>query len=108
MIQAKIAFDPDVEPRRSETRIQLESAPPVRILAEGWADARLVNISSRGFMAEAGSGMIPGSRVLLLLPGVGRVNAQVIWVRGPRLGGSFTEPVDPLRVLQAVGEEAVR
>lgn len=105
MINAKIAFDPQTELRRGEQRIELEADVSFHVLGDSWQDARLVNISSRGFMAEAGVGVTPGTRVWLLLPGAGRVNAQVIWVRGTRLGGSFIEPIDPLRVLQAVGEE---
>ena len=105
MIHAKIAFAPETDPR-AEERVPVAAEVTLGNASAQWEDARLVNISSRGFMAESPTGVFPGSRVWLLLPGVGRVNAQVIWVRGDRLGGSFTDPVDPLRVLQAVGEQS--
>ncbi len=107
MIHAKIAYDPEVE-QRAEFRLAVPTDVSLRVDGAQWDDARLVNISSRGFMAEARGGVLPGSKVWLPLPGVGRINAQVIWVRGERLGGAFAEPIDPLRVLQAVGEEAGR
>jgi hypothetical protein len=107
MIHAKIAYDPEVE-QRGEFRLTVPTDVSLRVDGAQWEDARLVNISSRGFMAEAAAGVSPGSSIWLLLPGVGRVNAQVIWVRGERLGGAFADAIDPLRVLQAVGEEAGR
>ncbi len=67
-------------------------------------DARLVNISSRGFMAETKAIIEAGSRIWLTLPGPGRVNALVVWTRGGRIGGEFAQPIDPLTVFQAIGQ----
>jgi hypothetical protein len=48
----------------------------------------------------------PGARVWLCLPALPRVNALVIWARGGRVGGEFAVPIDPLLVLQAIGQSA--
>ena len=103
-INSRIAPDVSAEPRRRDTRVDIAADLPIRALGRTWADARLVNLSSRGFMAQTAAQFEPGSRVWLTLPGTGRVNALVVWTRGDRLGGEFAEPVDPLAVFQAAGE----
>lgn len=103
MIQAKIAHDQDAEARRREPRVELNAAVPLRELGHPAVDARLVNISSHGFMAETDALIEPGSRVWLTLPGLARANARVVWARSGRIGGEFTEPVDPLEIFQAIG-----
>ena len=104
MIHAKIAADLDSEPRRREPRVELSAEVPLRELGATAVDARLINISSHGFMAETRDEIASGSRVWLTLPGVTRVNALVVWSQGGRIGGEFAEPIDPLKVFQALGE----
>lgn len=103
VINAKIAADPNGDARRREPRIELAAAVPLRELGHPAVDARLLNISSHGFMAETDALIEPGSRVWLTLPGLSRANALVLWARNGRIGGEFAEPVDPLEVFQAVG-----
>jgi hypothetical protein len=55
-------------------------------------------------MAESNARIVAGSRVWLTLPGMPRVNALVIWAKNGRLGGEFADPIDPLQVLQAIGQ----
>jgi hypothetical protein len=88
---------------RREPRACLSAPIPLRELGQGAAQAQLVNLSSHGFMAETEALISPGARVWLTLPGQQRVNALVVWARNGRVGGEFAEPVDPLRVLEAVG-----
>ena len=107
MINAKIAADPAEDVRRRELRIEVAAAVPLRELGQPAVDARLVNISSHGFMAETDARIEPGSRVWLTIPGLHRANALVVWARNGRIGGQFAEPVDPLEVLQAIGRVAV-
>jgi hypothetical protein len=104
VIHAQITIDKAAEPRRREPRIPLEAPIPLRQLGQTAVQARLVNISSRGFMAETEALIEAGSRIWVALPGTGRVNALVIWARSGRIGGEFAHPVDPLSVLQALGE----
>ncbi len=104
MIHAKITIDTSVEPRRREPRTPVVAEIPLRQLGQTAVEARLVNISSRGFMAETQALIESGSRIWLTLPGPGRVNALVVWARNGRIGGEFAQPIDPLSVFQALGE----
>ena len=106
MITAKIAPDLDTDPRRRERRLEVSAEVPLRELGATSVDARLVNISSNGFMAETNADIEAGSRVWLTLPGLKRVNALVVWTNNGRLGGQFAEPIDPLKVFQALGKQA--
>lgn len=105
MIHATIApaCDPAAEPRRRDARIEASAEVSLRPLGTTAVDARLVNISSLGFMAETDAAIAPGSRVWLCLPGIPRANALVVWAKDGRLGGEFAEPIDPFDVLQAIG-----
>ena len=104
MIQAKIAIDESHEHRRREPREAVAAEVPMRQLGDSAVDARLVNISSRGFMAETNAEIGAGSRIWLTLPGPGRVNALVVWARSGRIGGEFSAPIDPLSVFEALGQ----
>jgi hypothetical protein len=92
--------------RRREVRVEAGAGVSLRPLGTTAVDARLLNISSLGFMAATDAQIEPGSRVWLTLPGVERVNALVVWARSGRLGGEFAAPIDPLQVLQAIGSQA--
>jgi PilZ domain-containing protein len=106
MIEQRIVADPGVEGRRSELRIGVHATISLRELGATATRARLVNISSKGFMAEVDDLIGDGSRIWLTIPGMDRINALVIWSRGCRIGGTFSAPVDPLAILQAIGREA--
>ena len=102
VIHAKIALEAEVDPRREE-RASISAEVALRQLGQNAVEGRLINISSRGFMAETEALIEPGSRVWLTLPGAGRVNGLVLWTKNGRVGGEFAEPVDPLAVIQALG-----
>jgi hypothetical protein len=106
MIHATIApaLDGKVEPRRRDKRVEAPADVSLRPLGTTAVDAHLLNISSLGFMAASAADVRPGSRVWLTLPGMPRVNALVVWARNGRLGGEFAAPIDPLKVLQAIGK----
>jgi hypothetical protein len=104
VIHARIAVETEIEPRRREPRIDVAAEVPLRQLGHTAVDARLVNLSSHGFMAETYALIAPGSRIWLTLPGISRVNALVLWSKSGRIGGEFAEPIDPLTVFQALGE----
>ena len=105
MMNVSISADTGAESRR-EPRLPVEAEVGMRELGQAAVDAKLVNLSSRGFMAETTALISPGARVWLTLPGPTRVNALVVWARNGRIGGEFAEVVDPLQVLQAVGKAA--
>jgi hypothetical protein len=104
VIHARIAIEAEVDPRRREERARLCAAVALRQLGRHSVEGRLINISSRGFMAETEALIEPGSRVWLTLPGAGRINGLVLWTKNGRVGGELAEPIDPLAIIQAAGE----
>ncbi len=61
-------------------------ALPARLrLGESWADACILNISSRGLLIQANRGAEPGS-LIELRRGEHAILARVIWRQGPRAG----------------------
>ena len=93
MIKARIAEAPDPSDRRLSPRVPVEIEGTVRELGASGVDARILNISERGFIAESEGRFEVGSRVWLMLPGRERANAVVKWIAGDRLGAEFAEPV---------------
>ena len=65
----------------------------MRELGANGIEARVLNISENGFMAEADGQFEVGSRVWLMLPGRERANAVVKWIAGDKLGAEFAEPI---------------
>ena len=93
MIKARIAEAPDPSDRRRAPRVSVELDVKMRELGENGVEARVLNISSSGFMAESDGRFDIGSRIWLLLPGRERASAVVKWTAGDRLGAEFAEPV---------------
>lgn len=92
MIKARIAED-DPSDRRQGPRYKVEVEGKVRELGSEGSEARILNISEKGFMAESASEFEVGSRVWLILPGRDRASAIVRWTAGNRLGAEFAEPI---------------
>lgn len=99
MIRARIGDTPDPSERRRETRLPVELEARVRELGANGVEARVLNISESGFMAETDGAFEVGSRVWLMLPGRDRANAVVKWVAGDKIGAEFSEPL-PLEDLR--------
>ena len=93
MIKARIGETPDPAERRRVSRFPVELDARVRELGSEGVEARVLNISESGFMAETDGSFEVGSRVWLMLAGRSRVNAVVKWVAGDRIGAEFTSPV---------------
>lgn len=91
-IKARIAEDRSDERRRVE-RLPVDLDAKMRELGASGIEAKVINISERGFMAVADARFEVGSRVWLMLPGRERANAVVKWIAGDKLGAEFTEPV---------------
>jgi hypothetical protein len=89
VIDVSIAADLGTEHRRREPRVPIEAEVGLRELGHEAVDAKLINLSSRGFMAETIALISPGARVWLTLPGLPRTNALVVWARNGRVGGEF-------------------
>ena len=93
MIKARIADAGDPSDRRRSSRQTVELEARMRELGETGIDARIINISESGFMAESDGSFEVGSRVWLMLPGRERANAVVKWTAGGKLGAEFAEPI---------------
>lgn len=91
MIKARIAEDQ--RERRQFSRLPVDLEARVRELGASGIEAKVLNISERGFMAEADARFEVGSRIWLMLPGRGRANAVVKWTAGDKLGAEFAEPI---------------
>ena len=65
----------------------------MRELGANGIDARVLNLSERGFMAQTEGHFEVGSRVWLMLPGRERANAVVKWTAGDKIGAEFAEPL---------------
>lgn len=92
MIRARIA-EAESDERRVASRIPVEIDARVRELGDSGTEARILNISETGFMAESAGQFEVGARVWLILPGRERANAVVKWIAGDRIGAEFAEPL---------------
>jgi hypothetical protein len=92
MIKARIA-EADPTDRRREPRYPIDVEGKVRELGAEGSEARILNISEKGFMAESAGEFEVGSRVWLMLPGRDRASAIVRWTAGNRLGAEFAETI---------------
>ena len=93
MIKARIGETPDPADRRRHARTPVELDARVRELGTEGVEARVLNISEHGFMAETEGQFEVGARIWLMLPGRERANAVVKWVNGDRMGAEFASPV---------------
>ena len=90
-IKARIAEDPS--DRRRFARLPVELEAKMRELGASGIEAKVLNISERGFMAACEGRFEVGSRVWLMLPGRDRANAVVKWTAGDKIGAEFAEPI---------------
>lgn len=93
MIKARIASAEDGADRRRSERVPVEMEAHLRELGLEGSDARILNLSELGFMAESTAEFEVGARIWLLVPGRERASAVVRWVDGDRIGAEFAEPV---------------
>jgi PilZ domain len=90
MIKARIGETPASSERRRASRFPVELEARVRELGANGVEARVLNISESGFMAETEGAFEVGSRIWLMLPDRERANAVVKWIAGDRIGAEFT------------------
>src|SRR4051794_29975413 len=88
-IKARIAEDPT--DRRRLARVSVDLDVKMRELGANGIEAKVLNISERGFMAATDARFEVGSRVWLMLPGRERANAVGKWTAGDKIGAEFAE-----------------
>ncbi|MEO8618462.1 MAG: PilZ domain-containing protein [Sphingomicrobium sp.] len=91
MIKAHLVKADDDSDRRRAPRVDVKIDARVRELGTEGAEARILNLSDTGFMAESTAAFDVGARIWLLLPGRERAAAIVRWTAGNRLGAEFAE-----------------
>lgn len=91
-MKANAATDPLFKERRS-TRSHVSSKAKLR--QQDWCNVEVTirDVSTLGFMAECSAPVEIGSYVMLDLPGLGAVRAQVRWQLAGRMGGMFLDPI---------------
>jgi hypothetical protein len=92
-IKARIGEHSDPGDRRRFARQPVDLEARVRELGATGIEARILNISESGFMAQSEGRFEVGSRVWLMLPGRDRANALVKWTAGDKIGAEFAEPI---------------
>ena len=92
-IKARISEMDDPSDRRRSARVAVEIDAKMRELGNEGCEARLINISETGFMAQSSGEFDVGTRIWLMLPGRERANALVRWVAGDKIGAEFAEPI---------------
>jgi hypothetical protein len=92
-IKARIEDARSEEERRKSARFPVDLDARVRELGDEGAEAKVLNISEKGFMAETQTDFEVGSRIWLILPGRDRANAVVRWIAGNKIGAEFAEPL---------------
>jgi hypothetical protein len=92
-IDARIAEDRSPEDRRTTMRAPVDLDAHVRELGSTGTEARVLNISAEGFMAQTTAEYEVGARVWLILPGRERASAVVRWTAAGKIGAQFAEPL---------------
>jgi len=92
-VTIKARIDEDQSDRRRSSRLPVELEAKMRELGASGVEAKVVNISERGFMAVSDARFEVGSRVWLMLPGRERANAVIKWTAGDKIGAEFADPI---------------
>jgi hypothetical protein len=80
----------EINPRAARTGVSFDVL--VRC-AEGEVEARVVNLSAKGFRLRSTWALEPGWEITLEVAKLPPAKALVRWVAGLEAGGVFTEPV---------------
>lgn len=102
-IDAHIAKDASATERRGMPRAAVDLEAHVREMGTTGTEARVLNISSDGFMAETSTEHEVGARIWLILPGRERASAIVRWTAAGKLGAQFAEPLSDEALAQIGG-----
>jgi len=93
--KAQLAILPPTEGRSAVRRI-VNLAAHLRDPGATLVDAEVRDLSTDGFMAEAGLALEPGAIVWLKLPGLEPQSSRVAWAEDGKIGCQFSTPLHPL------------
>ena len=93
---------------RKVDRDEVDFTAPLRRLKGRPMDARIVNLSTHGFMIRIDGEFDQGEQILVDLPVVGETMAKVAWALGGRIGGQFVIPIQPGRYTELLVAAAAR
>lgn len=74
---------------RRSTRHPVDFSVIAEHLQHGDVTMHISNISAHGFMVDGIEGVSRGDRMIIRLPGVGRIEAYCIWITEDRAGFQF-------------------
>lgn len=94
-VEIRATISADDSDRRAAPRRPVEVEARLRELGTTGTEARVLNISETGFMAETDGDFEVGARVWLMVPGRDRANAVVRWCAAGKIGAEFAEPLSP-------------
>lgn len=80
--------------RRNSPRVSVSGTARVRLNEWSRLSVDVATISRDGFSARADALPRPGSYVALEVPGIGRVEARVVWREDDQFGAAFVRPID--------------
>lgn len=92
--QMQASHDPWIELRQVQ-RDEVDFCVMMRRPKGRGMDARVVNLSTHGFMIRIDDAFEQGENVVIDLPVVGERLAKIAWALGGRVGGQFIVPVQP-------------
>ena len=74
-------------PREARAKVDIEAV--IEPVGRAPVEARVRNLSWRGFYAECSAPLPIGATIILSAPGLGEIAAQVRWALGHRVGAHF-------------------
>lgn len=92
-LAAQLTLVPEYHERRAK-RVPVDIDAQMRELGANWVDVHVHNLSTHGAMIEADGVYPPDSYVWLKLPGIGAVNARIVWRDCFRYGCELVTPLD--------------
>ena len=85
----------DAPHQRKAERAVMECLCDIKIGARAWHQARLRDLTPEGFRLSLTDNPAPGTRLLLRMPGMAMLEAEVRWSRNFEAGCQFSAPLSP-------------
>ena len=106
MTTAQIAFIRSGEENRQTRRRIVNFAAVLDRVSASFENVQIMDLSERGCRASVEQSMPEGSFLMVKLPGMEAIRAQVVWSSGSEIGCSFEEQLHPAVIDQLLGKGA--